>query len=91
MLSVAEDGRGLLSFQARDPQKSDGWGPVGPYLAAVDPGGTPQPAVRIPMLGQSSAYPAIAAASSGRAFIAWTEHASGTTNVTLSRARIRGQ
>jgi hypothetical protein len=86
-LSVSEDGRALLVFAGRDPSDKDGWGPVRPYLVEINETGALLEPIAIPIAGRSISYPAIAASTLGRVFVAWTEATEKGPQVLLSRGR----
>jgi len=74
-LSLAGDGRVMLVFQGRDPQRADGWSDLQPSA--------------VPVLAGPAAYPALAAGTLGRTFVAWTEPGPAGRRVVLSRGRVR--
>ena len=84
VLSRSSDGAVLLAFQARAEGDGKNWSPAQPFVAVVDANGsvgTPKP---VPSESKSSTYPDVAAASAGRAYVAWSE----ADGVYLSRGRI---
>ena len=88
-LSVADDGRVLLSFQGRDPDKKGGWDKTGVHLVEIRADGRPGPPVAIPGMQSSAARPTVAAGTGGRVHIVWTGTHEGKPAVFLSRARRR--
>ena len=86
-LSISEDGRVLVVFQGRDPVKKESWGPAQAYLVEISGAGAATPPVVLPGSRKSVSYPALAAGTVGRVYVAWTEPGEKGTAVMLSRGR----
>jgi hypothetical protein len=87
-LAFADDGRLLLAFQGRDPEKNDGWSPAGPYLIEISDAGHASAPIQVPGHKSSISYPTVAGGSLGRVFVAWTEKGKdGQQQIRLSRGR----
>jgi hypothetical protein len=89
VLSASEDGSLVLAFQGRSPASDQDWSPIQPFLALVSSDGSVAQPVALPISARSASYPAIAAMSARRAFVAWTQRGDDRTEVALSRARAR--
>jgi hypothetical protein len=87
MLSMSEDGRLLMVFKGRDPRAKQSWGPIGAYLVEIGDNGMASAPVAVPGNRKSISYPAIAAGTVGRVWIAWTEAGEKGANVLFTRAR----
>ena len=88
-LSATEEGRVLLVFQGRDPAAGNGWSPTGAFLVEIGPDAALSKPLPVPNQGRAVSRPTVTSGTGGRAFIAWTEHAAGTTQVVIERARRR--
>ena len=86
-LTLAGDGRLLLTFQGRDPVKLSGWNPAGPYLVEIGDDGHPGAPQAIPGHAKSISYPTIAGGTVGRVYVAWTERGEKGQQIHLSRGR----
>ncbi len=86
-LTLAGDGRLLLTFQGRDPVKLSGWNPAGPYLVEIGDDGHPGAPQAIPGHAKSISYPTIAGGTLGRVYVAWTERGEKGQQIHLSRGR----
>ena len=85
--SVTQDGRALLVFQGRDPQKRSGWSGVGVYLVEIAPDGKLSKPEAVPGLTSSANRPTVTAGLGGRVYVTWTGETNGQPSVYLSRAR----
>jgi hypothetical protein len=88
-LSAAADGTVLLAFQARDPVQKEGWSPLQAYLVEITDTTRISDPIPIPRGQKAVSYPAVAAGSMGRVYIAWTEPDSKGNQIRLSRGRLR--
>lgn len=86
-LSVSEDGRVLLVFQGRDPQKNEGWDSARVYLAEIDSSGKIAGPIAISGSHKAVSYPTVSAGTAGRVFVAWTESTDKGPQIFLSRGR----
>ena len=86
-LSVSEDGRVLIVFQGRDPQKNEGWDSARVFLAEIDASGKITGPMMIPGSQKSVSYPTVCAGTAGRVFVAWTESTDKGSQILLSRGR----
>ena len=85
--SVAQDGRGLLVFQGRDPEKKNGWNGTGVYLVEIGVDGKLSQPVAIPGISESAKRPSVTAGMGGRVYITWNGEKDGQHAVFLTRAR----
>jgi len=85
--SVTQDGRALLVFQGRDPQKRNGWGGTGVYLVEIGSDGKFSEPMAIPGIAESARRPSVTAGMGGRVYITWNSDKDGQHAVFLSRAR----
>jgi hypothetical protein len=88
-LSAEADGTVLLAFQARDPVQKEGWSPLQAYLVEITDTTRISDPIPIPRGQKAVSYPAVAAGSMGRVYIAWTEPDSKGNQIRLSRGRLR--
>ncbi|HYO62058.1 MAG TPA: sialidase family protein [Pyrinomonadaceae bacterium] len=86
-LSVSADGRVLLAFQGRAASKQDGWAATQVFFTELKEDGGCAPPAAVSGGGASGAYPAVAAGTAGRVFVAWTEELEKANNVLLARGR----
>ena len=86
-ISVADDGRIVLVFQGRDPQKQTGWGPYGVYALEIGADAKLSPPILVPGIASSAQRPTVAAGTGGRIYVAWTGMNKDKQTVFLSRAR----
>ena len=86
-LSIADDGKVLLAFQGRNPEKGKGWGPLTPYLVEVGKSGIATQPIAIPGNQGSASYPVVLAGSAGRIYVAWTETTDQGSRIVFSRGR----
>ncbi len=86
-LSRSPDGHLLLSFEGRPPSGAQ-WSPVRPYVVRLLPSGQPAEPVSVPAGERSVTYPSIAAGTSGRLFVAWTEPGHPESRARLARGRL---
>jgi len=89
--SVTEDGRALLVFQGRDPQKQNGWSGTGVYLVEIAADGKISEPLGVPGIASSAKRPSVTAGMGGRVYITWNGEKDGAHAVFLSRARRTGQ
>jgi hypothetical protein len=87
MLSLSEDGRLMIVFQARDAAEKDSWGSLRACVVEVSDSGAVSQPITIPGNRKSISYPAIVAGTVGRVFVAWTEGTEKGPAVFLSRGR----
>lgn len=87
-MSVAEDGRIVLVFQGRDPNKQAGWGRTGIFAVSIDPDGKLGPPTPVPGIPAFVHRPAVAAGTNGRIYVVWTGTSEGKEAVYMSRARL---
>jgi hypothetical protein len=87
-LSRSPDGRLLLSFEGR-PHNRQQWQAVRPYVVALRPSGQLTAPMPVPSGERSAAYPAIAAGTAGRLFVAWTEPGHPDSRGLLCRGRLQ--
>jgi len=85
--SVTQDGRALLVFQGRDPDKQSGWSGLGVYLVEITSGGKLSEPVAVPGITSSAKRPTVTAGLGGRVYVTWTAEDNGQSGVYLSRAR----
>jgi len=85
--SVTQDGKALLVFQGRDPQKRSGWNGLGVYLIEIAADGRFSEPVAVPGITSSAKRPTVTAGPGGRVYVAWTGENNGQPAVYLSRAR----
>ena len=85
--SVTQDGRALLVFQGRDPQKQNGWSGTGVYLVEIGSDGKFSEPMAIPGITDSAKRPSVTAGLGGRVYITWNSDKDGQHAVFLSRAR----
>ncbi|MFN8007699.1 MAG: sialidase family protein [Terriglobia bacterium] len=86
-LTVSSNGKVLIVFQGRDPQKKDGWDQAQVYLAEIDPAEKPSVPIAVPGRKKSVSYPTVASGTNGKVFVAWTEKTEEGPQVFLSRGR----
>ncbi|MCL6480655.1 MAG: glycoside hydrolase [Firmicutes bacterium] len=86
--SRSPDGRLLLSFEGR-PDEGPSWQAVRPYVVELRPSGQPSAPLPVPSGERSAAYPAIAAGTAGRLFVAWTEPGHPESRALLCRGRLQ--
>jgi hypothetical protein len=85
MLTQADDGRVLLTFEGRALGQEDQWGTVSPYLVEIGRGGTMTEPTAAPGNGVSITYPVVTGDSQGGVFLAWTEPTEEGTQIVLAR------
>ena len=85
--SATQDGRALLVFQGRDPEKQSGWSGIGVYLVEISEEGKLSEPMAVPGITSSARRPTVTAGLGGRVYVTWTGEADGQTAVYLSRAR----
>jgi hypothetical protein len=88
-LSATDEGRVLLVFQGRDPAAGSGWSPNSAFLVEIRANAALSKPFPVPNQGRAVSRPTVTSGTGGRAFIVWTEHASGATQVAIERARRR--
>jgi hypothetical protein len=88
-LSVSDDGRVVLVFQAR-PQaaKQEQWTPLQAFVASVDRSGGISAPQALPTVHRSAAYPSVLSSNAGRVLVAWTEISGNYHQVELCRGRV---
>jgi len=87
-LALAGDERLLLTFQGRDPVKKSGWNPAGPYLVEISHEGQADAPQAVPGHGKAISYPAVAAGTVGRVYVAWTERGEKGQQIHVTRGRL---
>ena len=85
--SATQDGRALLVFQGRDPQKHGGWSGIGVYLVEIGSDGKLSEPMAVPGITSSAMRPTVTAGLGGRLYVAWNGEVDGQPAVYLSRAR----
>ena len=85
-LSMGEDQRLSLVFQARAHQENGEWSNLQPFVARVGEDGRVSQPAGVPTGGESGSRPHAATASGGRIFVAWSN--SGKRAVELARGRL---
>jgi hypothetical protein len=88
-LSATDEGRVLLVFQGRDPAAGSGWSPTSAFLVEIGANASLSKPFLVPNQGRAVSRPTVVSGTGGRAFIVWTEHAAGSTQVAMERARRR--
>ena len=88
--SVTQDGKALLVFQGRDPQKQGGWSGIGVYLVEIAADGRLSEPTTVPGITSSAKRPTVTAGLGGRVYVTWSGEANGQPAVFLSRARRSG-
>ena len=86
-LTLAGDGRLLLTFQGRDPVKKSGWNPAGPYLVEISDEGHAGLPQAISGHAKAISYPAVVGGTVGRVYVAWTERGAKGRQIRLTRGR----
>jgi hypothetical protein len=85
--AASEDGRLLLVFQGRQSrQNSQAWDPLAAFFTEIQDGNLGE-LQALGNDGATSVYPAIAAGTGGRAFVAWTSQGEKGSAVVLTRGR----
>ncbi|HTO75497.1 MAG TPA: sialidase family protein [Thermoanaerobaculia bacterium] len=88
-LSAADDGRMVLAFQGRDPDRRGGWAPIGGYVVEIRPDGTFSAPEALPAPANHSSVnrPIVSAGPNGRVLVAWTGTEAGKQTIFLERGR----
>jgi hypothetical protein len=89
VLTASEDGRVAIAFQGRPPQQSNGWSPAQTIIVPISNNGRLLPYELVPGNNKPVSYPAVAAGTAGRIFVAWTESDEKGRDVALCRGRIK--
>jgi hypothetical protein len=86
VLSASEDGRVLITFQARARKTDGSWGPATAFVAEVtgDRVSSPTP---LPNGGGSVSYPQLAAGTGGRVYVAWSQRTDQGSSLVMLRGR----
>jgi hypothetical protein len=89
VLTASEDGRVAVVFQGRPAKNSNGWSPAQTIIVPLSNNGRLLPYEIVPGNNKPVSYPAIAAGTAGRLFVAWTESDEKGRDVALCRGRIK--
>ncbi|MBT5469739.1 MAG: exo-alpha-sialidase, partial [Nitrospina sp.] len=82
------NGEAWVIFQGRDPEDTNGWGLIRPWLVKIAGDGGLYPPQEVPFLGGSVAYPYLFKGSGGRIYATWTEIGEQSTKAVLCRGRL---
>ena len=85
--SVTQDGKALLVFQGRDPQKRSGWNGLGVYLVEIAADGKVSEPMSVPGITSSVKRPTVTAGLGGRVYVTWTSESNDQPAVFMTRAR----
>jgi len=85
--SVTPDGRALLVFQGRDPQKQNGWSGISVYLVEIGADGKLSKPMAVSGVSSSAKRPSVTAGMGGRVYITWNGEKNSQSAVFLARAR----
>jgi len=88
VMSVADDGRVVLVFQGRDPNRQAGWAQTGIFLVTIGANGKLSRPIPVPGIPSSAHRPAVAASTGGRVYVVWTGTIGEKEAVYMSRARL---
>lgn len=86
VLAASEDGRVLLTFQARSKKTDGSWQSSTAFVAEIMGDQISVP-VALPNTGTPASYPHIAVGTGGRAYLAWTQRTEQTSSAVLIRGR----
>lgn len=86
VLAASEDGRVLLTFQARSKTTDGAWQPSTVFVAEIM-GDRMSVPVALPNGGVPASYPHIAVGTGGRVYLAWTQRAEQASSALLMRGR----
>ena len=88
-MSVADDGRVVLAFQGRDPNRQTGWAQTGIFAVSIGLDGKLSPPTSVPGIPTSANRPAVSAGTGGRVYVVWTGTMGEKEAVYMSRARLK--